>query len=186
MKKTIQLIDKQDQVLISFANENDLVFAGGEGQPGRIEVRNQAGEPTLKMEATYGNLVAGGNGTDGDIILLDQENRARVLLGANEAAFKVKDEAGQIRVKVDGKKSDIFVKVENFPAQPDVLPFPGEIINFLDENGHLPGMPSREKLAEGFYLKGFSIRLLNEFEILTRIVAQQNEVIGRLIKKLPV
>ena len=184
MKKSIQLIDKQDQVVISFSQADAQLTAGGEGVHGEVFVRNAKGEATLNLQAAYGNLIAGGHGTDGDLVLLDGKENARILIGANEGSFKVKAKNGETRFKIDGYKSDIKVKVDEFPARPEIYPEVSEIIDILDEKGHLPGMPSPEVMTEGFYLKDFSIKLMQEVELLTRIVAHQNIAIAALRKAI--
>lgn len=84
------------------------------------------------------------------------------------------------RIIIDGQQSDIKVKMDELPSQENPLPLPSEIVDSLDQNGHLPGMPSQDVLSDGFYLKNFSIKLMQEVENLARIVAEQDLAIAAL------
>lgn len=57
-----------------------------------------------------------------------------------------------------------------------------EVKSFIDENGHLPNMPSAQQIVDdgGFELKEMNVKLLEKIEELTLYIIQQNEEIGKL------
>lgn len=61
-----------------------------------------------------------------------------------------------------------------------------EVESFIEENGHLPNIPSAEKIVEegGFELKEMNVKLLEKIEELTLYIIEQNKRIEALEAKV--
>ncbi|MFT3738404.1 MAG: hypothetical protein QM786_06570 [Breznakibacter sp.] len=161
----------------------------------------EAGSVRAIFEARYDNgYVNGSTGTSSDHdfnIMTNSTERVRITksgnvgIGISNPVYKL-DVEGTIRareIKVDLNGAD-FVFENNYPLMPL-----DELETFVHKQKHLPEIPTAAKMeAEGTDLGKLNTKLLQKIEELTlytieqhkaieelkRIVAQQNEKIGKL------
>lgn len=150
-----------------------------------IQVFDPQGEVTVELQGYKGNVVAGGNGHDGDVVLLDENNQARMILEAYDASIELKDVNEEIVLRAEGEKADIW-SVANVEPQPlGQLPDLDEVATFFAINGHLPGIPSYEEFSkEGIWHKEFTFQLLSKVEELTRYLISQDQEIRELKRRI--
>ena len=143
-----------------------------------FQVFDTQGEVSVELQGYKGNVVAGGNGHDGDLVLLDENDQARVVLEAFDGSLEIKDEQEQIVLRAEGEKADIWAAALIEPKPLSQLPDLDEVAAFFAVNGHLPGLPSYENItANGMWYKDFAFKLLEKVEELTRyLIAQDQEI----------
>jgi len=87
----------------------------------QIVARRSDGKESVTIDTELGNITAGTNGVEGDVLVKDANNRlvitldgnaAEVVVGAagNEGDILVKDNAGQNSVRVDGNSGDVWFR----------------------------------------------------------------------------
>lgn len=99
-------------------------------------------------------------------------------------------ETHSIYIEGSGIAEELFIKLKAdwgdfvFHTDYPLLPL-NELQDFIDENGHLPEMPTAEKVAEDGLQTGETIRLLNiKIEELTLYLLQQQKEIEELKSKI--
>ncbi len=77
-------------------NGNEATITVGFDEHGRVLIRNAQAQPTIRLEGGGGNIFAGGDGTDGDLVLFPSNvpNSAN----AQQATIHLNGQNGIIRV----------------------------------------------------------------------------------------
>jgi len=84
---------------------------------GRLKVRNNAGNIVFEAD-TNGNILIGGNGTDGDLICKDGSGKTIIHIDAQNNCIEFNDTAGSLKVRIDSDQYD----TSSWP------PWPGESV----------------------------------------------------------
>lgn len=135
----------------------------------------------IRFDGTNGNLrlgtssaLVGGPSTHMTINRLGKVGIGTMSTGSHKLAVEGSIGAREIKVEV-GTWSD-FVFEENYD-----LPSLKEIEAFIQENGHLQGIPSAEEaINEGIYLGEMNAKLLQKIEELTLYTLEQEKKIEKL------
>lgn len=167
-----------------------------------ILLTNAAGSVTIGLVGEKGNVVVGGNDSEGDVALLDKAGKQTVHIdGGNgnitlggeghNGDIRLLNSAGQVIVHIDGGSGDILVGGASlkpadfvFAANYD-LPTLNDVQTFIRKNGHLPGIQSGEDMKNtGVNLAGFAMNLLQKLEELTLHLIHQDNTIREQQKRL--
>jgi len=156
---------------------------------------NKEGKETIHVDGGRGNLLLGGNGSEGDIALRDAEGKRTIHLdggGGNltlggqghQGDITLLDLQGKETIHFDGGNGDIIVngvslKPADFVLAADYpLPVIDAVHAFISRHGHLPNLPSgAEMKAKGLNLAAFAMTLLQKVEELTLYAISQNRAI---------
>ena len=160
----IFLLDAEGRTTIHLNAFDGAIHLGGPGQDGDIKLKNVKDQQTIHLNGRSGAIHLGGQDTDGEVFIKNSEGSEVIILDGN---------AGTI--KVDGKA----VATADFVFQDDyALPAINEVAEFIEENKHLPNIPSEKEIkANGLDLTDFSMQILRKVEELTLYVIQQNKTI---------
>ena len=160
----IMLLDAEGRKTIHLNAFDGAVLLGGPGQDGDIKLKNVKDQQTIHLNGRSGAIHLGGLDTDGEVFIKNAEGSEVIILDGN---------AGTI--KVDGKNvaTADFVFEADYALQPIQ-----EVASFINENKHLPNVPSGQEIKEnGLDLNSFSMQLLRKVEELTLYVIDQNKKI---------
>lgn len=123
------------------------------------------------------------NGTTAPEVRMTVKNDGKVGIGTLTPADKLEVSGGNIRVTGGSFIDDgTTLNVPDYVFEPgyELLPI-DHLRAFLDQNGHLPNVPSREEIrANGLNLSQFQMRLLEKVEELTLYTLQQQEQLEAL------
>ncbi len=73
----------KDELVLNYARD----YPGGVSVHGALEVLGNKNQPILRVNPTYGNLVLGGSGADGDLWLNDRKGQPSIKIAADEKAL---------------------------------------------------------------------------------------------------
>ena len=195
--KTLHLVDEEGNVVVILEGSNGNYKAGGNGHDGDIFLLDSEGRTTIHLNAFDGAIHLGGPGQDGDIKLKNVDNQQTIHLNGRSGAIHLggKDTDGEIFIKnskgseviiLDGNAGSIKVNGEkvataDFVFEADYqLPALNEVASFINENKHLPNVPSGAEIKDnGLDLNAFSMQLLRKVEELTLYVIKQEEKINQ-------
>ncbi|MBI9055992.1 MAG: hypothetical protein JEY96_19380 [Bacteroidales bacterium] len=121
-------------------------------------------------------------------------NTERIRINANGNVGIGTTETGTHKLAVEGTIGAREIKVEAFPGWSDFvfnetydLKDLEEVENFIDENKHLPDIPSeKEVLENGIELGKMDAKLLQKIEELTLYMIEQNKKTEKLINKVEI
>lgn len=100
--------------------------AGGGGQDGKLVVRNSSGDGTILMDGNEGDIVVQRQigGVLREVLKFDASQAALHVGGQDsDGDIFVRNNAGQVSVRIDGNEGDIFVKREIDGTQRQVMKF---------------------------------------------------------------
>ena len=193
--ESIQLVDEDGKVVVTIEGSNGNYKAGGSGHDGDIFLLDAEGRTTIHLNAFDGAIHLGGPGQDGDIKLKNVKNQQTIHLNGRSGAIHLggEDTDGEVFIKnskgseviiLDGNAGSIKVDGQviapaDFVFESDYALQPiNEVASFIDENKHLPNIPSAEEMkSNGLDLNAFSMQLLRKVEELTLYVIDQNKKI---------
>jgi hypothetical protein len=166
---------KSSETVVLFG-ETATIQAGGYGQDGQLlllktfldpahPISGSPGVPTITMRAESGNIIAGGNGVDGDVILRGKDGQDAITLSAGTAVaylgsagnagnVVMRDEAGRDAIALSAKGAVVnvgaFANPGTIRVRPDAL---GEGITLEGKNAslHVGGFanPGRIRVIDG-------------------------------------
>lgn len=130
------LYDDEGREHLRLDGRNAALYAGGEGEPGRVFLRKtvdagsgEADRVTMRLDGDNGNIRAGGNGCDGDLLLFPEDS-ADIRTDA-EATIWLDSGNGNIRAGGGGSDGDLLL----FPEGVSDIRRDGEATIWLD-SGH--------------------------------------------------
>nr|NQU92503.1 hypothetical protein [Bacteroidota bacterium] len=153
-----------------------------------------ASESTIWASNTvhsYGLGVA----TDGTGYIYGDINQNELLTFTTDGKVLVGDECntpGSHKLYVNGTILTTEVKIATVSEWSDYVFLPGyhlpklsEVEEFINSNGHLPGVPSQQEVKEnGINLAETDAMLLKKIEELTLYILQQDKKISQLVEKI--
>lgn len=165
----------------------DLSIATGQGyyclfsNPKDLVLRAESGDLILTSNYSTGKVLLGtGNGSTAKM----------VITSTGEVGIGTTTPSTTYKLSVKGKIRAEEIKVEtgwsDFVFNPDYkLPSLYEVETFINQNGHLPEIPSAEEVKE----KGVSVgemqsKLLQKIEELTLYIIEQNKTINEQNKRI--
>ena len=125
-------------------------------------------------------------------VLVERNGKVGIGTSQPDELLTVKGVIHTREVKVDmkGALAPDYVFEYFFDGQSDLNPAYtrielSDLKDYLEENKHLPGIPSAKKLSDdGMMLREMNLKLLEKIEELTLFTIEQQEQIDRLNKRL--
>lgn len=181
----LRLSDAAGLPTVLFDGSRGALELGGNGQPGELRLLDKEGRTGLQLGGGS-SIVAGGFGSDGDLLLKDHTGAvvfhldggtANVDLGGrgHNADLRLKNASGDITLHLDAEKGELLVRGKAVKLGADHVFAPdhplqtlGELRAFIEQHRHLPGIPSAAEMAErGVGMGELAIGLLEKVEELT-------------------
>ena len=160
-------------------NDARLILGSGAGNgvAGSIDLNDSSGQPTIMLRGSGGGIRAGGNGSDGDLMLFapgaegphEDSDRSSIHLSADQANVRVGGGTGldggiagdifvcnrdnETTIHLDGQAGDIILQnadcAEDFQLAPGVEASPGDVM-VMDAGGKLrPSTKPYDKRVAG-------------------------------------
>lgn len=144
---------------------------------GAVRVRSAGGVSTIFLNGDYGNIRLGGQGSDGDLVVVNS---------AKENTIHLNGETGDIEIQGALKISDWDISVADYVFEDDYnLRKLEDLEKYINVNHHLPEMPTEGEIRkEGLNLSHVSMLLLKKVEELSLYMIEQNKRIMGLEAKL--
>ncbi len=167
----------------------------------QIQLPSEGGV-TIDIDGSKGNIYCGGQGTQGDIALTDEDGKQTVHIDGGDgnltmggeghnADIRLLNASGELIIHLDAGAGAVLVSGQSLQpadyvfAANYVLPSLGDVRSFIRRHGHLPSLRSGEEMKEtGVNLGEFAMKLLQKVEELTLYLIKQEDVIQQQQRRI--
>lgn len=158
---------------------------------GKFPLGDQSKVETISLDGDNANLILGGNGHDGDILMKNSAGATTVGINGQTGAIHLggtgqdgdlllRNAANSVTIRLDGQSGTISIKDWSLSV-PDYVFAEDHRLRDLDslsayvrEHRHLPDVPSADDIArDGLNLTKFSMSLLQKIEELALYAINQ-------------
>ena len=81
----------------------------GEVFKGLVEIQNAANARTIQLNGDHAGIVAGGNGEDGDLVLMDNDGNQRLWVDGQKGYIVIHNTAGNLVLRFDASAAALYI-----------------------------------------------------------------------------